>query len=85
MAPTPLKELKAHVERTQASVSDPAERIRALAVVKQGLEDLLGTVATYIRDAQLEQEGNAASDSNAEGGGSPDASAEATEPQGPAT
>lgn len=56
MAPTPLEELRRHVERVQATIEDPAERERALALVERELTDLLGTVRTYRNDTALQQE-----------------------------
>jgi hypothetical protein len=53
VTPTPLLQLREHVERTQA-VPDPAERDRALAVVEQELNTMLGMVRTYRNDTKLQ-------------------------------
>lgn len=61
MAPQPIQDLRDYVEQVQATLTDPAERDRALAVVERELEDTLGVVSGYRNDAKLEQEGSAGS------------------------
>lgn len=56
MTPTPLHDLRAHIERVQA-LADPAERERALAVIERELRDLLGSVQTFRGDTRLQLEG----------------------------
>jgi len=57
MAPQVLKDLRAHVERTQATLTDPAERDRALSVLERDLTDTLGVIRTYRNDTRLQLEG----------------------------
>lgn len=76
MAPEPVTNLRRYVEQVQSSITDPAERTRALNVVQRELEDTLGVVASYINDAQLEQEGSAGSSNGADG-------SESTSTEGP--
>ena len=54
MAPTPLAEVRRHVERVQSTFTDPAEKDRALSVVERELNDLIGVVRTYRNDARLQ-------------------------------
>lgn len=72
MTPTPLHDLRAHIERVQA-LPDPAERGRALAVIETELRDLLGSVQTFQGDTRLQLEG-------ADSGSSNDQSPEDPEP-----
>lgn len=67
MAPEPVERVRQYVDGVQTSLTDPAERLRALAVVKRELEDTLGVVVTYMNDAQLEQEGSAGSSDGSTG------------------
>lgn len=57
MGPAALSELRSYVEQQQATLSDPAERDRALGVVEKELTDLLGLVRTYRNDSQLAAQG----------------------------
>lgn len=49
------------IERTQATLTDPAERDRALADLEASLQQMLGAVSTYRGDAQAQLRGNGGS------------------------
>ena len=62
MAPPELQALDRYIERVQSTMTDPAERDRALAVVERDLTDALGKVQTYRNDSQLAMGGTGGSD-----------------------
>lgn len=68
MAPTPIKDLREHVDRVQSMYPDPAERLRALEVLKRDLTDILGMIGTYENDARLQVGGDGG---NASAGAAP--------------
>jgi hypothetical protein len=84
MTPTPVKDLRKHVERVQASITDPAERLRALEVVKRDVQDILGVVVTYENDARLQagesNDGSSRSPDNGSAGPAPPVGGAGSEP-----
>lgn len=85
MTPEPVKDLRKHVERVQASLTDPAERLRALEVVHRDVQDILGVVTTYMGDARLQAGGGNGNADRTSGDGSagPASPADGAEPAEP--
>lgn len=53
-----VQALRDLVEQQQATLTDPAERDRALAALENSLYTILAAVRTYRGDAQIQMRGN---------------------------
>ena len=53
-----IKALRDLVEQQQATLTDPAERDRAMASIEQSLYSILAAVRTYRGDAQVQMRGD---------------------------